>query len=133
MAEIERDVVTAHHTRVELGSFSVLPGMSDHDFDNCTCSIGWPMGIHHDLGCPAQCICGKRGGIDGDGSRQTCGYHSGRTLRVPVGPSVMTERWDLPEAERGIQQNVQIVVHDTEGETQSRRAGEEKSRSTALA
>ncbi len=101
-----------------------LPGMNDFDMDYCQCGLGWPMGYHHDWDCPAQCACGSH---KVDGSKKIiCAYHSGM-MRVPVGPSVMTERWDLPEEERrGIQQDVPLV-HDTEREIQGKREGEEAS------
>ncbi len=101
----------------EQGSFSVLPGMEDKDFDHCLCGIGWPMGIHHNWGCPAHCICGS---IDGKTlTKTTCGYHSGETTHVPVGPSVMTKRWDLKQdlktdlkEDDGIQQDLPDVHCD---------------------
>ena len=69
-----------------------LPGMGDSNFDYCTCGVGWPMGNHHAWPCPAHCICGM---IDRrTHEKTTCGYHAG-TSRIPIGPSVMTERWDL--------------------------------------
>ncbi len=82
----------------EQGSFSVLPGMNDHDFDHCTCGIGWPMGFHHNWDCPAHCICGCPVLYEA-GKSQICAYHAGGTMKVPIGPSVMTERWDLQRTE----------------------------------
>lgn len=76
-----------------------LPGMKDHDFDYCQCGHGWPMGSHHRWDCPAHCICGKQNGPGA--TQQTCCYHRGGSGRVPVGPSVMTERWDLIKTAEG--------------------------------
>lgn len=110
----------------EQGSFSVLPGMEDRDFDHCICGLGWPMGWHHNWYCPARCTCGR---IDEWTSKKiTCWYHSGETSRVPVGPSVMTERWDLEQRkDDGVQQQIPDFsdpVNETPDATGGGAAGE---------
>lgn len=77
----------------EAGKVLTLPGMGTHDFDYCTCGVGWPMGNHHKWSCPAHCICGRKTARE----RSTCTYHSGETGKMPVAPSVTTELWDLSE------------------------------------
>lgn len=129
--------ITAAHELVEEGGFNRLPGMDDFDFDHCQCGLGWPMGVHHDWDCPAHCICGSLEVVNlNDVKKRTCYYHTGESGKMPIGPSVMTERWDLkpdlPEEQRGIQQNIPLVVHDTESETPSRLEGEEASGPPAL-
>jgi len=116
----------------EEGSFSVLPGMNDSEFDYCNCGRGWPMGFHHDRQCPANCICGLH--YVGGKTRQTCAYHAGLTNKIPVGPSVMTERWDLkPDLPEGERDGVGQRLDDKSGsEVQSVRAGEEKGGQTPL-
>jgi hypothetical protein len=116
--DLEKDIEAARLEMREMGGDTCLPGMSDNDFDHCTCGQGWPMGCHHVWHCPAHCCCGTQRGPDT--KKQTCSYHSGM-MKIPVGPSVMTERWDLknlnpelrpesggqrPEAETDVQQNL---------------------------
>lgn len=103
---------------------SFLPGMSDHDFDHCNCGLGWPMGSHHNWDCPAHCICGAYGHGGMGTTKQTCCYHRGEGGRVPIGPSVMTERWDLNDLER---HELPKLDSRPGSKTQGRPAGEETS------
>lgn len=98
---------------------SFLPGMNDHDFDHCNCGLGWPMGCHHSWDCPAHCLCGR---MDVTGTT-TCSYHKGDGGKVPVGPSVMTERWDLLEGKDELPK----LDNGSGREIQDRAAGEETS------